>query len=78
MSTPNYVLTEEHTVAWGYSSTDSKTLEAGSWIRPIELTYVPIHVKEDRKWSGTNKETHVFCYTRWGIMPIPREKVRQK
>lgn len=75
MSTPDYVLVQ----AYFYSSSlyDSKSLDAGAFVRPIELCYVPKHVVEDKRWSGFNKNTDVFCFTSLGIVPIPRAHMRK-
>lgn len=73
--TPNYILTEEHTYSLGVS--DYRTLEAGTFVRPIELHYVPKHITEDRSHREFNKETQIYCYCRYGIVAIPRKIIRE-
>lgn len=85
MCTPNYVLTEQHTFGkYG----DKQVIEAGTFIRPIELRYVPKHVTEDPqrynydvtswKLSGFEADRDVYCYTpRHGIVNIPRDRIRR-
>lgn len=73
--TPNYVLDRPHTFYRG--GHDSRTLPAGSFVRPIELKYVPAHILDDEQWRWFNKEREVFCFTRYGIIPIPKEYLRE-
>lgn len=73
MATPNYILKEDHIYAHGTWNTESKILPGGSFVRPIEWCYVPQHVKDN--WIGFDQKTHVFAYTRRGILPLPRNKV---
>lgn len=78
--TPNYRLIQDHTVSSGSGlmGADYKTLPAGSYVRPIELSYVPPHVKEDSRWKYFNKELEVFAYTKFGIIPIPKYILRDE
>ncbi len=73
--TPNYIISEAHSYHVG--STDTRTLEAGTFVRPIELPYVPKHVTENPQNRCFNKETDIYCYCRFGIIPIPRKIVRE-
>lgn len=77
LPTPNFIITEDHTYGEDSSrwSMESKILPKDSFVRPIDILYVPKHVKE--KWVGVNLKTHVYCYTRAGIMPIPRNIITQ-
>lgn len=75
IKTTNYALTEPFSYQEGRY--DTKTLPAGAFVRPIELVYVPKHVIEDSRWSSFNKKTDVFCYCRWGVIPIPRNLLRE-
>lgn len=78
--TPNYVLSEEHTYWVSRSGTMSgihwtpnsvATLPKGTFARPIELCYVPKHVRDENS-QGFDPATDVFCYTNRGIIKIPR------
>ncbi len=73
--TPNYSLIESYT--YYLSPGDSLTLPAGTFVRPIELTYVPKHVLEDPRKVGFNKEAEVYCYCRHGIIAIPRKIIKE-
>lgn len=66
--TPNYRLKEE--VVISIDKYDSRVLPSGSFVRPIDLRYVPEHVIERNK--GFNKDYHVFVYCRWGVFPVPK------
>lgn len=55
---------------WG-----SKVLPVGSFIRPLQLTYVPQHIID--KFPGFDKERQVFAYTKYGIVPVPKSIVRE-
>lgn len=79
--TPNYRLCEDYSFgSSNYMSSvkDQKTIPAGSYVRPIKLEYLPNHVLEDHRWRYTNKDTHIFCYTRFGIVPIPKTHLRDE
>jgi len=53
---------------------DTKTLPAGAYVKPIDLYYIsPVTLE---KWKFFNKEKEVFCYTAYGILPIPKNIVR--
>lgn len=72
--TTNYRLQEEHTIHRGIQ--DSKSLPQGSYICPIKLGYVPKHIVEADNNRWHNPETEVFCFTKYGIVSIPRYKIR--
>ena len=78
MATPNFILKEPFTLSCGQSHLDDRVLEAGSWVRPIEFCYVPKEVKEDPRWKYFDKNTEIFCYTHWGLIPIPKKSLREK
>jgi hypothetical protein len=75
MPTPNYVLTEEHAVSSG--PYDTKTLPAGSFVRPIDPVYLPRHITESDEYKYFSPERQIYCYTRIGIVAIPKYKVRR-
>lgn len=74
MKTPNFVLTEEHNCA---TSGDSRMLPAGAFIRPIELIYLPRHITEADRHRYYSPQSDIYAYTRYGIICIPKYKVRQ-
>ncbi len=58
----------------GMSGQVSWTLPAGSFVKPIELRWVPKHVLENRDfWYSPQNDIYVYC--RFGIIPIPRRIV---
>lgn len=72
MKTPDYVLHTDFT--YHESSHDTKVLRAGSFVQPIDIYYIPKHIKDNYKFFDTEKET--FCYTHYGIIVIPRNLIR--
>lgn len=75
MKTPDYIITEEHTHRIG--PLDERILPKGSFVRPIQYCYLPAHVKNDSQWKDINLDTHVFCYTHFGIIAIERKILRE-
>jgi len=75
LKTPDYVLTEEYSQSW--SIADSKKLPAGSFVRPISWAYLPREIRMDEKNRGLDHDKVVFCYTKIGIVLIPRNIIRQ-
>ena len=75
MPTPNYVLTDVVYVNQG--SSDSKHLPIGSFVRPIDSRYVPEHILEDPRYRFFDKTNDIFCYTKYGIVSIPKAYLRQ-
>jgi hypothetical protein len=73
--TPNYVLTEELSMADGRGG--HKVLPSGSFIRPIDKKYLPKHVLEDDKFKGYNIDSYEFCYSSAGIILVHKSQLRQ-
>ncbi len=73
--TPNYCLKSAHTYSVG--SMDTRVIEAGTFVRPVEEPYVPKHVMEDKRWSHYDKSRHVFIYYRYGFVLVPKDLVRE-
>lgn len=70
----NHRLNREHRVP--VSRTESKELPQHAFVHPIGLHYVPKHVIDDERWIGYDVENeYTFCYTRWGIYPIPNDAI---
>lgn len=55
---------------------DVKIIPAGTFVKPIELRYLPKHVVDDPRWNEYDVEISVFCYTSYGIIPLPRSLLR--
>lgn len=71
---PEYVLTEDHSFG---PYQDSKVLKVGSFVKPIDLYYVPKHCFNSRASMYYDSKRDVFCYTSFGIIPIPKTKIRE-
>jgi hypothetical protein len=75
MKTPNFRMTEPHSLPG--EKMGEYSLTTGDFVRPIIIDYVPKHVVDDGRWRGFNKDTEIFCYTKKGIVPIPKHKVKE-
>ena len=73
--TPNYKLIESY--SYYLRPLKTKTLDAGSWVRPVDYSYVPDHVREDERWDNFDVEKFVFVYTRQGFVMVPKRLVRE-
>ncbi len=74
VKTPNFALRQEHRIEM---RGDYRTLPSGAFVRPIELQYVPVHVKEDSRNQFFNVQSDVYCFTRYGIIAIPKSIVME-
>lgn len=73
--TPNYTLGGPFKHSKGPH--DEITLPIGSFVRPLDISYVPKHVLEDPEWRYFNKDLEMFCYTSKGIFVIPKYLIRE-
>ncbi len=73
LPTPNWTLNEDHTVY--VDGKDAKTLQEGTFARPLALEYVPDHVKERSSHKHFNPERETYAFTPVGIVPIPLTKL---
>ncbi len=60
-----------------HSISDPIVLPAGSFVKPIETRYLPPHVLKDPKNKYFTEKTEVICYTRLGMVAIPRNIIRE-
>ena len=72
MRTPSHKLTADFFFGPG---NDMKCIPKESFVCPIRLDYVPKHCKEN-KLVPFKAGRDTFCYTRYGILPIPTEHVK--
>jgi hypothetical protein len=73
----NYRLKEDYHLSTGKWGSDTKLIPAGSYVRPLELCYVPQHVLDDPRWPFVDTKKEVYCYVnRLGIVPIPKDIIR--
>lgn len=75
---PHYRITKPFEVKLEYGQkTDTVTFPAGTFVRPVELKYLPEHIRNRQiPWPIVNKDP-VWCYTRYGFHPIPRELIEE-
>ncbi len=73
MRTHDCVTTEE--IRIHVLPADTLVIPAGTFVKPIEFHYLPVHVKDNHK--SINKLTEVICYTRYGMIRIDRSKIRR-
>ncbi len=69
--TPDYKLNEDFSFG---PMNDQRTLPAGSFVRPVEDRYVPKHLLDD-KTQAHNPKLDWWCYSRYGFLSIPRNKI---
>lgn len=74
LPTPNYVLMED---VYVILSVESKKLDVGSFVRPINIYYLPQHIKDNPRLYPINLKTHTYCFTFYGIVAIPLDKIRK-
>lgn len=76
IKTANYILTRDVTCFNGYLL-DPKVVPQGSFVKPVDVYYVPHHIIELPENRLADFSTNVFCYTRIGFVLIPREYLRE-
>ncbi len=78
VKTSNWALIEDYSYSQGSGYGDRKTLPAESYVKPVEWKYLPRHITEDGENRWHNTETHVFCHTKHGMIPVPRRILKEK
>ncbi len=73
--TPSYRLTDAVTLPG--EKYGEKSLVMGDFVTPLTYEYVPRHVLDDIRWKWFNPDREVFCYTRKGVVPIPKDRIRE-
>lgn len=71
---PNFMLRSSHRVNHDGDYID---LPAGTFIRPIWIGNVPKHIKENPANKFFNPDIETYCYTRYGIIPIPNNCIME-
>lgn len=69
----NYVLCERHTFIKGG---ETLILEKGAFVRPIRPGLVPSHIKNQVGGAFFNERTETYCFTKYGMIIIPSEKIQ--
>jgi len=75
MAIPTYITVRDYIVI--DRGGGEQPLPAGSFVKPIELTYLPVHIKESKDYKYFNKEIDVFCYTHYGLVLLPLKLIRK-
>lgn len=71
MKKETWVLDQEYTHS--FNQRDSFTLPSGSFVTPLQLKYVPKHVRDS---NHCNLKLEMYCHTHFGIIPIPLKILR--
>lgn len=75
MSTPNYVLSEAYCTY--DSSMNKQEYPQGMFVRPIDKYYLPKHIIDSESYRWFNEGKEVYCYTKLGIVTIPKNIIRK-
>lgn len=75
LPTPNFVTTEAYKIS--LRGGRDKELPVGSFVRPLDIAYVPKHVTEDNSSRWFMEERDVYCYTHFGIAILPKRILRK-
>ena len=71
MKIADYMVTEDWNIWIDYNK--SMTVHKGWFVKPIELRYLPKHIKDNDSWKRyMDASEYVFCYCSIGILPLPR------
>lgn len=69
-----YVLMEEYK----YKGSDKDVeLPSGAYVSPISPQYLPRHITGGRDFDLYTRPYYEYCYTRYGIIPIPFKMLRK-
>ena len=74
MKIQEYRLKSDHHT-YRIDTLDTKVIKAGSFVKPLDIRWVPIHITEDPKNKDFNNETEVFCFCREGIIRFKRDNI---
>lgn len=71
VKTANYVTSEDHKVGW---TMDAITIPKGTFVKPIDVVYIPAHLKEGNEWATYKDklEYYTYAYSSYGIHIYPR------
>lgn len=75
MKTPDYVLDSDCEMVDEFWN--KKTIPAGTFVKPIDFYYVPKHVREMPLNRYYDKDKETFCYCSYGIVLLPKNKIRR-
>lgn len=69
---PEFITTEDYKFG---PLNDERVLPKGSFIKPIDVYYLPKHCYNYPTTMYYNKDRDVFIYCRFGIITIPKKLV---
>lgn len=75
MCTPNYMTTEDIRLVADWQ--DEFIIPAGTFVKPVDLVYVPKHVVDSKYNMHYNKDEDQFCYSSYGMHIIPNKFIRK-
>lgn len=74
LPTPNYVTTED----LHFPNSKVKFLPSGSFVRPIDIKYLPVHCLDHRLTGYVFFPNYqVMAYCSAGIVPIDKKSIRK-
>lgn len=78
MKIQEYLLKNDYTYYTYYTNQrHSKTIKAGTFLKPIDIRWVPKHIKEAKENRYFNDKKQIFCYCHYGIIAIDRDNIRE-
>lgn len=75
MRIKSHLTTEDYTFSRGQ---EMKTIPAGSYVKILSKKYVPKEVISAYQWKIMDPNSEVFCYTKYGIISIPKKILREE
>ena len=75
MKIPEYTTMEEYVIVRTVGKED--ILPVGSFVKPIELVYLPQHIKDSSSYRWMKIAEQIFCYTHFGIILLPTNLIRR-
>jgi len=56
---------------------EKMTIPKGTFVKPIEVCYLPKHIKDGRLFKLVDFNDEVYVYSSYGIHPILRKSLRR-
>jgi hypothetical protein len=56
---------------------DTNVIPQGTFVKPLNIYYVPKHIKDDPIHLFFDPTNEVFVYCSYGIIPIPKKYIRE-
>lgn len=71
VKTPNRITTQDYT----YETLNSErgVLPKGSFVTPVQPEYLPRHITHNDKFKYFNPIREIYCYSRLGFFPVPKD-----